>query len=153
MVRRDRCLTRPTGVDDVGQLVGDVERKAVVPPIIEPGFQLSRRIVLQHIHVELALHIQPGKGQIAAAHKARDRVIEVRAKEQIELRMQWIPQVKLDHDLARAELCAQPPQPGLIRVRRHSHHELVAELFRRTFLQSECLLLIDPGVSGANAQC
>ena len=62
VVGRYQRFSRPTLFDDLDQLVGDVHTVAVVPSILEPLLELESGIVVEHVHVQLALSLEARKG-------------------------------------------------------------------------------------------
>ena len=74
---RDERFARPTLFDDGDEVFGNVEAKAVIPAVVKPPREFLRRVVFQNIDVQLAVFRQPGEGQVAAAQKAGDGVVEV----------------------------------------------------------------------------
>ena len=67
VVGRYQRLPRPALFDDLKQLVCDVNAEAVGPPVLEPPLELESGIVVEHVHVQLALPGETGEGQVAAA--------------------------------------------------------------------------------------
>ena len=55
VIGRNRNHTRPTLLDDLDQLFGDIDAPLVIPPILEPFGQLECGIMVHHIDVQLAL--------------------------------------------------------------------------------------------------
>ena len=88
VVGRNQGLPRPTLLDDAEKLAGDVDAEAVVPPVLEPPLELEGGVVVEHVHVQLALPGEAGEGQVAAAEVADDGVDGVVAEEQVELGVQ-----------------------------------------------------------------
>ena len=61
VIRRRVVRPRPTLIDDRRQFLGDVEREAVVPAVIEPGLQLLAGVVIKNIDIQLSLLCETGK--------------------------------------------------------------------------------------------
>src|SRR5207244_1273738 len=110
VVRRDRFLARPALFDHLDQLVADVNRPAVVPPILEPSGELLRGVVLQDVYVEFTLARETWKGQVATAKKSCPRIIRVIPVEEIELRVQGVTQKEFRPKLPRTKLFGKAPK-------------------------------------------
>jgi len=104
VIRRYQPRAGPALVDDVGQFPGDIDTPAVMPALLEPAGQFVAGDVFQHVDIQFALPGQSGQGEVAAADKAGDRVVDIPPEKQVELGMQRVAQVHLDRQLAGAEL-------------------------------------------------
>src|SRR5918995_5803657 len=97
-----RCL----GMSDSCDCTWEIES---TPALLEPGAELLRRVLVQDVYVELALVAKAREGQVGAAHETDHRHVDVVLVAEVELRMEWGPQVEFHHHLARQELAPQPP--------------------------------------------
>ena len=103
---RDGRLARPALLDDLDQLVGDVDRPAIVPAIFEPALELVAGVVVEHVDVQLALRRQARQRQVAAAEKADRRVVRVVPEEQVELGVEGMAEEQLDAAPCRLRSCS-----------------------------------------------
>ena len=55
VVGRYQRLPRPALFDDLDQLLRNVHTVAIVPPVLEPLLELESGVVVEHVHVQLAL--------------------------------------------------------------------------------------------------
>ena len=143
VVRRYQRLPRPALFDDLEQFVRDVDAEPVVPPVLEPFRELERSVVVENVHVQLALCRQTGEGQVAASQVADDGVYGIVAKQEVELRVQRVAQKELDDDLLGAKLRGQLPQGPLVGVGGSADSELLAKLFGQLDSQAVRRLVID----------
>ena len=90
VVGRYQRFPRPTLFNDLKQLVRDVNAEAVVPPVLEPLLELESGVVVENVHVQLALPGQTGEGQVAASQVANDWVDWIVSEQQVELRVQGV---------------------------------------------------------------
>ena len=70
-------------------------QKPFVPPILEPLLELHRGVLVEHVHVQLALCRQTGEGQVAASQVTDDGVDGIVAKKEVELRVQRVTEKEL----------------------------------------------------------
>lgn len=104
MVRGERLLPRPALVYDVRELLRDVHAPAVIPAILEPLGQLAGGVVVENIHVQLALVSEAGRGEIGASNETDRWQVRVVAVDQIELRVQRAIQIQAHAQLSGPEL-------------------------------------------------
>ena len=128
VVGRYQCFTCPTVLDGLKQFVCDVSAEVVGPPVLEPLLELESGVVVEHVHVQLALPGESREGQVATAQVADDWVDGIVSEQQVELRVQRVTQEELDDDLLGAELVGQLPKGPLVGVGRYADGELLAEL-------------------------
>ena len=124
VIGRDQAIRRPTGVDDGGQFLGDVDTPALMPAVLEPVGQFGAGIMVQDIDVQLPLAGEPGHGEVAAADEAGHGVVGVPAVDQIELGVQAMRQEDLDQQTAIMELAGQLAQGRLVLVAGRPQTEL-----------------------------
>ena len=55
MERGNGLLPRPAGLDYFGKLLGNVDSPAIIPAVFEPLAKALRRVMLEHIDIQLAL--------------------------------------------------------------------------------------------------
>ena len=75
-----RSGTGPAFLDYLDEFFGDVEAPVIGPAVLEPLGQLGRGVVIQDVHVQLALVRQAGEREIAAAHIADAGVVKIVAE-------------------------------------------------------------------------
>ena len=143
VVWRNEPLARPALINDVGQLFRDVHAPPVGPAVLEPVDQLVARIVFQNIDVQFPLACQPGHCEVAAAQEAGDRVVGILPVQQIQLGVQGVPQVHLDHQLLGTDLGRQLTQRCFVLVGRKTVGQLQAELFGNAPLGADRRLVVD----------
>ena len=100
LVRREQFFTSPAFFDDLHQFGGDVDTPTVIPAVLKPSGQLVGSVVIQNIHVQLALMGKSGQCKVAAAQIAGDGVDGIGAEQQVELRVERVAQEQLDYHLA-----------------------------------------------------
>ena len=128
MVGGRGLFARPTLLDDLQQFFRDIDAPAVQPAILEPARKFLAGVLIEDIDVQFTLFVKAGERQVAAAQKADDGAVGIGSKGQIELRVERVPQEKLDDDFLPPDLPCEPAQAGLVLVRRRADHELVPEL-------------------------
>src|SRR5690606_32051408 len=106
-------LARPALLKYGDEFLGDVDRPAVIPSLLEPDCQLLRSILVQYIHVQLTIALQSSEREVTAAHIAHDGVDAVVTESQVQLGVQWVSQKELNHHLARTQLLGELPQAFL----------------------------------------
>jgi hypothetical protein len=72
--------------------------------------------VLHYIDVELALHGEAGKRQIAAADEPDLGVHRIWSMKKVKLGMKRMPQEELYDDLTSTDLTSQTPKSGFILI-------------------------------------
>ena len=109
VVGRYQRFPCPAIFNDLKQFVRDVDAEALIPSVFKPPLELESGVVVEHVHVQLALSRKARKGQIAATQKADDGVDGIVAKQKVELCVQRVTQKELDDDLLGAKLRSQLP--------------------------------------------
>ena len=131
MIGRDQSFARPTLLDNRDQFLGNVNTETVLPPVFEPLLELECGVVVENVHVQLALSRKAGEGQVTTAQVAHDWIDGVIAIQEIELRVQRMAQEELDDDLSGAKLRRQLLQCLFVGVGRRSDGQLLPQLFRQ----------------------
>ena len=83
---------------------------------------------------QFALLGQSREREVASDQIANCRTDRIRSKQQVQLRMQRMPQEQLDDDLLSTNLRCESPQPRLISIGRNAKHELGPELICKSLL-------------------
>ena len=65
MVRGRTFRPRPTFVDHLDEFLGDVHAPLIAPAVLEPLFELQGGVVVEDVHIELALVGQAGEREVA----------------------------------------------------------------------------------------
>ena len=147
VVRRDRFRSRPTGLDDVREFLGDVNAPTVAPAVLKPPSQFRAGVVVEHVHVQFALVRQARQGQVAAAEEPDCRIHRIGPEEEVKFCMESVAQEQLDDDLLGLDLCRQAPQARFVLVGGNAGSQLVAELLGQTLLESQGRLVVHPLVA------
>ena len=140
---RNQSLARPALLDDRGELVRDVDAPTAVPAVLEPAGELLAGVLIEHVHVELALKRQSGLREVAAAQVRHRGADQVRAEQQIEPGMEGMPEKEPDHHLPCPDLPRQLPQAGLVLIRRRAEGQLLAELLGQSLLEPQRRLIVE----------
>jgi hypothetical protein len=69
--------------------------------------------------------------------------VELRPLEQVQLGVEWVPQEQLNADFLSLNLCRQTAQACFIFIRRHTQHELLAEIIGEPLLEADRCLVVD----------
>ena len=101
---RQSLAGSPALLDDIDQVVRNVDAPAVMPAFVEPGLQLGAGILVGELGVQLALALQAGQGEVAAAEESQGRRIVIVAADKVELGVQRIMREDLDAQPAAAQL-------------------------------------------------
>ncbi len=147
MIWWDQIFSRPAFLDDVNEFIGDIDTEGVVPAILEPSGKLAGRVMVENVDIELALSCEPGHGQVATAKIADNGIDGIRPKEQVELRVERVPQEQLDDNLLLAQSMGEFPQSGFIVVVRGAKEKLTAKLLCHTLLQTDGRLVVNAGIT------
>src|SRR5262249_17761228 len=115
-VRRQRLLAGPALLDDLQEFRRDVETPAIVPAVLKPPCELGARVLFDDVDVELALLCESRECQVAAAEKADRGGNRIGTKQEVQLRVQRMPQMKFHDDLLGADLRGQSSQADLVLV-------------------------------------
>ena len=114
----------PACIEDFDQFVRDVDAPLIVPTVLEPLLELLAGVLIEHIDVQFPLLRQSGEREIAASQKSSRRIVGVYAVNEVQLRVQAIPQEQLDDELLGFELRTEPPKPCFVRIVRCAKHQL-----------------------------
>ncbi len=143
MVGRRPFFTGPAFVDDVRQFLGNIEAPAIPPAVLEPVRQLHAGIAVQHIDVQFTLMGETGQGEIAAAQITDHRVHRVLPVQQIQLGVQQVAQIDLDHEPVGAQLGRELAERAFIRVGRHAESQLLPKFLGHAPLFADRGLVIE----------
>ena len=142
VIWRDEVGPGPAFFDDLDEFFGDVDAPVIAPAVLEPLGQLSGGVVVEDVHVQLALMRQAGEGEVAAAQVADAGVVKVVPEAEVKLGVKRVPEKEPGDELAGFELGGQAAETGFVGVVRGAHSELVAEFLGKLALEASGGLVV-----------
>ena len=129
LVRRRSVHRRPTLVQNLDQILGNVDGEVVVPPLSKPPSVFLVVVVVAELGIQFAVACHPAECKVARPHYGHDRVRRVfRAVRKVELRVKRMPQVEFYAYFAVRKLPAKSPQSLFIGGGRNAESQLSAEI-------------------------
>ena len=115
----------------------------IVPPVLEPLFELGGGVVIENVHVEFTLVGQTCEREIAGTEKPGDGIIGVGPVAEVELGVERVAKKQFYDNLARLELSRETAKAIFVGVGGRANSELRAKFLGETPLHPNDRLLAD----------